>query len=131
MQPEGEIITPHSLLPFLQAVSRKLKARDRLRRQEFSQHTDLRAILAFPRLYLPRMRKVPEGAIEEEREAEFLVNCACGAHPIIERLDEMFQKCPGCERHYLAADKIIFVLYGHMTVPSAQRVTDAPPPDPA
>lgn len=130
MQPEGEIIHPHSYLPFVQKMRVLLKRRDRLRRNELGRWSDMKFIVAFPHLYLPRMRVVPEQGIEEEREIEFLVNCSCGAHPIIDRDTEMFKKCPGCERRYLPVDQRLFVLYGAMAIPSAQTVA-SPEPEPA
>lgn len=81
-------------------------------------------IATFPHLHLPRMRKVPPRAIAETRDNEYLIECACGAHPVIERDLDEFQQCGGCQRYYLAWREDPWVFYGDMPVPGA-------PPEPS
>lgn len=126
MQPESAAPEVYSARRFMQVISDKLRRRDRLRRQEMGQMSDLKVMAAFPLLFLNRMKVVPEAAIQEEKEDEFFLECPCGAKPVVSRESESFQKCAGCERHYLTLEQRIFVLYGNMPVPTAP----APEPQP-
>jgi hypothetical protein len=66
-----------------------------------------------------RFREVPSSAVESNNDTEALVNCPCGAHPVV--TEELIQ-CPDCERFY-TYDGRVWVAYGDMEPP--ERPTPA------
>lgn len=66
-----------------------------------------------------RIRNVPPQGIAEDHETSVLLNCPCGRHPVLDRegLSD-FQKCPGCERWYMAHLDRVLVVYGDMPIPA-------------
>lgn len=108
--------------------------KDRLRRKDMAEWSASRFIARMPWLFMPRMKRVPKQGIEEDTDAEFLLNCPCGHRPILVRERDEFQKCPGCERYYVAFNDAVFVLYGDMPIPAApaepgENSEAAPEPD--
>lgn len=66
-----------------------------------------------------RMKEVPRQAVVDEKDDEIFVKCPCGHQPVVERYVDLFQKCGGCERYYLALTGKLWVVYGGMPVPGA------------